>query len=55
MECWFVFLGGAGIETEGFVLAKQALYHLVTAPVHFHLVVFAMGSHTLFAWAALEL
>jgi hypothetical protein len=55
MECWFVFLGGAGVETEDFVLAKQALHHMVTAPVHFHLVFFAMGSLTLFAWAGLEL
>jgi hypothetical protein len=55
MECWFVFFGGAGVETEGFVLIKQALHHVVTAPIHFHLVIFATGSHTLFAWAGLEL
>jgi hypothetical protein len=42
------------VWTQGFAVAKQAVYSLTTTPVHFALVILEMGSRELFAWASLK-
>jgi hypothetical protein len=41
--------------TQGFMLAKQALYRLSHASSHFSLVILEMETDEWFAWAGLEL
>jgi hypothetical protein len=50
----FIF-GGTGVCTQGFTLAKQALYRLSQPPVHLALVILEMGSPELSVWAGLKL
>jgi hypothetical protein len=51
---FFFFFGENGVWTQGFALAKQALYCLSHMCVHFALVILEVGSCELFAWLGLK-
>jgi hypothetical protein len=51
---WLLFCESK-VWSQGFVLAKQALYYLSHTSSPFFLVILEMGSWELFVWAGLEL